>query len=464
MMSERAGTPAVESRRPRVMFFNPSLYAIGGMQAWLAGLMPDLREQGWDVWLALPTGPHNDAAAYLRNYPWEPHVLVDNPTCSRIGRLQAVQRTLAAVRPDVLVVANLVTAYRAVEDLRARGEWAPRLVACNHTLDGGIFADLGRFRGVIDALVAPNRLIAAAGEHVSGLSADRIYYAPYRVDAGPPPEESPAEPIDSSLTLVFAHRLDQEQKRALDLVPLMRELARRGVDVRLEIVGHGPAEAALREAFADDVASGRVRFTGAVAPSELRAQALSASRILLVLSSWEMGPLVAWQAMAWGVVVVSSRYVGSGREAFLRDGENALCFPTGDMVAAAAAIAALRDPALRQRLARQARRDVVARFASDVAASAWEAALRATLARPPLPQPQLPPPVAPAGRLDRLLGVPGAERLRRALGWRVPTAGPGDEWPHTEGGGLPPDELLARLAELDARPEPVAVVPSGALA
>lgn len=58
--------------RPRVVFFNPSLYAIGGMQAWLATLMPDLRERGWDVWLALPDGPHNDAGAYLANYPFEP--------------------------------------------------------------------------------------------------------------------------------------------------------------------------------------------------------------------------------------------------------------------------------------------------------------------------------------------------------------------------------------------------------
>src|SRR5688500_2609885 len=151
------------------------------MQAWLAGLMPDLRERDWEVWLALPTGPHNDAAAYLRNYPWQPQVLVDNPTCSRIGRLHGVQRALAKVRPDVLVVANLVSAYRAVEELRARGEWAPRVAACVHTLEAGIFADLERLRHVIDALVAPNRLIAAAAIEVSRLAPERVFYAPYRV-------------------------------------------------------------------------------------------------------------------------------------------------------------------------------------------------------------------------------------------------------------------------------------------
>jgi glycosyltransferase involved in cell wall biosynthesis len=431
----------------RVMFFNPSLYAIGGMQAWLAGLMPDLRARGWEVWLALPTGPHNDAQAYLRNYPWEPHVLVDNPTCSRVGRLRAVQRALGQVRPDVLVVANLVTAYHAIEDLRSRGEWAPRLVACNHTLDGGIFADLRRFRPILDALVAPNRLIAAAAEEVSGIDPGRIHYAPYRVDAGPPPTE-PAG--DGPLTLAFVHRLDHEQKRALDLPPLMHALAARGVDARLEVVGHGPAEETLRAAFSGEVAAGRVRFLGAVPPAELRERVLRPGHVLLVMSSWEFGPLVAWQAMAWGALVVSSRFVGSGLEGFLRDGDNALTFPLGDVDAAADAIARLRDPALRMRLMRQAAADVRRHFASEVATTAWDEALRGACAREPLPRPPAPAPVAPAGRLDRILGVGGAELLRRALRRRVPTSGPGDEWPHTEGGGLSPAELLARLTAFDA--------------
>ena len=98
-----------------------------------------------------------------------------------------------------------------------------------------------------------------------------------------------------------------------------------------------------------DVAGGRVRFLGAVPPAELRERVLRPGRVLLVLSTWEFGPLVAWQAMAWGSLVVSSRFVGSGLEGFLRDGGNALTFPVGDVDAAAAAIARLRDPALRAR-------------------------------------------------------------------------------------------------------------------
>jgi len=435
-------------RRPRVLFLNPSLYAVGGMQAWLAALMPDLRKVGWEVGLALPAGRFNDVDAYLAQYPYDPCVRIENPTGSRIGRLEAIARALRAFRPDVLVVANIAAAYPAVQRLRARGEWAPRVAACVHTLDPGIFADLERFAGVLDGLVAPNRLIAAAGTGVCGLEPSRVHYAPYRVDA---PERPPAEPPGGKgpIELAFVHRLDHRQKRALDLPPLVEELRRRGVDFHLSIAGFGELEEALRAALAGEEAAGRVTWLGAVPPSELRERLLGPERALLVLSEWEMGPMVAWQAMAWGAPVVSSRYVGSGLEGVLRDGENALLFDAGDLARAARAIERLAsDRQLRRALAENAWRTVRERFSRAGATGAWDGALRAILAAPELGTPPLPA-IARAGRLDRWLGVVAAERLRRWFGRRVVASGSGDEWPHTESRGLPAEELLARLAALD---------------
>lgn len=437
-----------EAHRGRVLFLNPSLYAIGGMQAWLAALMPDLRELGWEVGLALPAGRFDDAGGYLAQYPWEPCVRIENPTGTRLGRLRAIERGVRGFRPDVLVVANIASAYSAIERLRARGAWAPRVAACVHTLDPGIFADLSRFAGVLDALVAPNRLIAAAGVELAGLERSRVHYAPYRVDV---PAEPPAPPPGGGrLELAFVHRLDHGQKRALDLPPLLAALGRRGVDFRLSIAGFGEEEARLRAALVGEEAAGRVAWLGAVPPAELRARVLGPQRVLLVLSRWEMGPMVAWQAMAWGSPVVASRYVGSGREGFLRDGENALLFDVGDVEGAAAAIERLaHDRELGGRLAMRAWRDVGERFSRPTATGAWDSALRAVVASSPLPRPAAPPPIPPAGRLDRWLGVTAAEIVRRALRRPVVASGPGDEWPHAESRGLRADELMARLARLD---------------
>lgn len=436
------------------MFFNPSLYAVGGMQAWLASLMPELRRRGWDVWLALPSGPHNDAAAYLTNYPWEPHAIVENPTRTRIGRRLAVMRTVERLRPDVLVVANLASAFPAVQELRARGRWAPRLAACVHTLDGGIFADVAKHRPVVDGLVAPNRLIAMAATVLCRVPPDRVHLARYVVDRPPLPEDSRDV---QGLEIVFAHRLDHEQKRALDLPGIVAGLARRGVDFTLDVAGDGVAAAPLRQALRTEVARGRVRFLGTIPPAELREQVLRAGRVCLVLSTWENGPLVAWQAMAWGCPLATSCYVGSGLEGFLRDGENALTFPVGDVEGAADALARLADPRLRRRLVECAWADVGDRFSGDAAGAAWDRALRQVLDSPPLPRPTPPAPVASAGRLDRLFGPRGAERVRRALRRPVATFGSGDEWPHTGSPAGDADELIARLAALDGVALPASV-------
>lgn len=440
-------TTAASARR-RVLFLNPSLYAVGGMQAWLAALMPDLRESGWDVGLALPAGRFNDVDAYLAQYPFEPCVRIENPTGTRLGRLLAVERALRSFRPDLLVVANIASAYPAVERMRARGGWAPRVAACVHTLDPGIFADLRRFAHVIDGLVAPNRLIAAAGVEVSDLDAARTHYAPYRVDVPDAPPEPPAR--GAKLELVYVHRLDHRQKRALDLPPLLAALERGGVPVRLSVVGFGEAENELRERLSGPTAAGRVEWLGTVPPGELRERALGPRRVLLVLSRWEMGPMVAWQAMGWGSPVVASRYLGSGLEGVLRDGENALLFDVGDMEGAARAIARLADdPELRERLASRAWRDVRSRFSRETATAAWDAALRRILDGPSLPRPVRWEMPAAAGRLDRWLGVAAAERVRRLSGRRARASGPGDEWPHALSAGPSSEELLRRLAALD---------------
>jgi glycosyltransferase involved in cell wall biosynthesis len=432
----------------RVLFLNPSLYAIGGMQAWLASLMPDLRSLGWEVGLALPSGAHSDAEAYLAHYPFEPCLRLENATGTRLGRLLAIERALVEFRPDVLVVANIVSAYRAIERMRARGGWAPKVAACVHTLDPGIFADLARFSGLLDGLVAPNRLIAAAAVELAGLPAERVHYAPYRVDAPgePPLASAPGAPIE----LAFVHRLDQAQKRALDLPRLVAALRRRGIDFRLTVAGSGGEAAKLRAELAPAIVARRVEWLGAVPAAELRERVFSRSPALLVLSTWEMGPMVAWQAMAWGSPVIASRYVGSGREGVLRDGENALLFEVGDVEAAAAAVARLAaDRELRRRLVAEGWRTVSERFSRDSATGAWSAALGAIVGAPSLPSPRRATPIPAAGRLDRLVGVALAERVRRLLRRPVPAAGPGDEWPHTEGGGLPRSELMARLAALD---------------
>lgn len=418
------------------------------MQAWLAALMPDLEALGWECWLALPSGRFNDADGYLANYPWPRVRKLENPAGTKWGRERAVRAVLSQVQPDVTVVANLVTVYETIERLRWTGRATPRLIMCSHTFDPGIFADLERFVGVVDGFVAPNRLMERAATELARYPAERVRYASYGVDL---PRLDPPR-ASSRLEIVFCARLEEEQKRLLDLPRIAEALAHRGVEFRLQIVGGGPDEARLRAAVASSSAATHIELVGPVAPDRLLSDYFQPGRILLLTSSWENGPIVLWQAAARGLTVVSSRFLGSGLERALIAEENCLQFSVGDADAAALALSRLRDGALRARLAVAGRRTVERRFSRQVSATAWDAALRDLAARPLRPVMNRPPAIPRSGRLDRILGLAGADLGRRLMRRPAKLSGPGDEWPHISREGAAREAFFAELGRLDQGP------------
>jgi hypothetical protein len=172
----------------------------------------------------------------------------------------------------------------------------------------------------------------------------------------------------------------------------------------------------------------------------------------VITSAWETGPIVAWQAMASGMAVVSSRYVGSGLEGALEHDVTALLFPCGDGAAAAAELARLRQPQLLERLSRAGYALVAGRYSEEASLAAWRRALDQVMALPPLAAAPPEPSPASTGRLDRWLGTRRGEDLRRLLGQRFRHGNAGSEWPHSGGvgDGAAEAELLAAAGRLDS--------------
>jgi glycosyltransferase involved in cell wall biosynthesis len=93
------------------------------------------------------------------------------------------------------------------------------------------------------------------------------------------------------------------------LVESVAELARRGLDARLTIVGDGPQLPELRALAERLGVSDRVAFAGAVGQDEIRAYYAAAD--VFALPSFAEGlPVVLIEAMAMGLPVVASRITG----------------------------------------------------------------------------------------------------------------------------------------------------------
>lgn len=423
---------------PRILFFAPSAYPLGGVATWLDYVTPGLLAKGWAPIVGLVAGRWHDVEAYRAAHP----VLIDvvsvaYPTGSSEGRVQALMRAMHDVRPDVVVSVNIVDTCAAVARLRraagADAARAPRLLMALHGIQPDLFDDIARERDVLDGVACSNRLAMALAER-AGVNGAHLHYVPYGV-----PDAVPAMGIAdvtrrpaSPLRIAYVGRIEQWQKRVFDLPAIADELLRLGIAFELCIAGAGPDEPELRQRLTAHTGAGRVRWLGHVAADDVAERVYRHADVLINPSLWETGPIVVWEAMAHGVAVVSSRYVGCGLEAALVDGENCRLFTIGDTAGAAAALASLTDAALAARLRTGGHKLVQGRYSITASVAAWDTALHAVLAQAPLPLP-VPRRIEPAGRLDHLLGIGNGERLRRLLGKSYAHAEPGGEWPHSYG-------------------------------
>src|SRR5207237_3150943 len=117
----------------------------------------------------------------------------------------------------------------------------------------------------------------------------------------------------------------------------------RNPGVTLLVVGGGPERAQLAAR-----AGAQVRFLGAQ-PRERVLELFRAADASLLSSAWENFPHGVVESLAVGTPVISSAIGGVAE--VVRDGENGLLVPAGDVDALAAAIERyLGDPALQERL------------------------------------------------------------------------------------------------------------------
>jgi hypothetical protein len=429
----------------KTIWIAPAAYPLGGVADWLDYVLAGLTAPNCPAMLALVEGGGHDVAAYLRRHPLANTVTVSNPTGSREGRIRALMTAIASSGADLVMSVNLVDVYEAVRRLRfGSGGRGPRVAMALHGLQADLTEDIRREADVLDGVIATNRLSALLAAEALG-DASRVHYAPYGVPG--PNSAVGVRSVGSGLRLLYAGRIEQEQKRVLDLPPILSSLRASGVDARLSIAGGGPAEAELRHAFDVSGLAGAVDWLGDLDPARL-ADAYRSHDALLITSVWETGPIVAWEAMSHGLPVVSSRYIGSGLEGALIDGRTALLFEIGDIGGAVAAIQRVREPSVRDAVVSGGLALIRERYSREASVAAWERALRAIMTAPPKP-PGPPRLSKPAGRLDRWFGVERAEDIRRRLGIRFVPGSPGAAWPHSRSSSAGQPEFLARARKVD---------------
>jgi len=416
----------------RVLFCVQTANVRGGLETWLDEFVPFLRAHDWEPLFAFARGRRfHDPDRYRAAHPAFEGVEIEGAT--RELRVASLRRAIRRTKADLVVPVNIADALEAVAREKLRGSNVRLLTMLRAIQPWGELEDLRKFGGFVDVAVGGNRLLAKLIERCAGLPAT---YIPTGTRRGTPRNsEEPVEPVGRAVRLAYIGRLDSGDKRVLDLIDVMRRLT---IDTTLTIAGDGPARPQLEAAL-------HANFLGDVPVDRLYDEVYPNLDAILIFSTSEAGPQVAFQAMHFGVVPISSRYLGLQSEGLLRDGETALLFDVGDTAAAAKQVERLaHEPGLRARIGANAQRAVEPRYILDHSLGEYVSAFNDAVTKPPAIGKELPP-LAPSGLFERL-HMPWLRRFRTH-----DAIEPGGEWPHHHGIDGATKERLVRLAqELDA--------------
>jgi glycosyltransferase involved in cell wall biosynthesis len=221
-----------------------------------------------------------------------------------------------------------------------------------HSDDPQHYDHVARLGAYWNAAVAVSPAIACETLKIAPALAPRLSVIPYGIaSADVFPER--AHTARGPLRAIYAGRLDQPQKRVLDLPEIVRATAELEIPIHLSIVGSGPAERELKARCEALGVAGSIEFRGTLDNAAL-AKLLAAQDVFLLASAFEGLPIGVLEAMGQGCVPVVSD-IRSGIRELVEDGVDGFRVPTGDSRAFADRLAALyRDPAQRRRTAQAA--------------------------------------------------------------------------------------------------------------
>lgn len=282
----------------------------GGVATWAVRLANQLAAQGRGVALVLHRPPADHAPI---PFSVDPRVRVVD-----LSALPPVQATggdpapfvghyLAAIDriaggsdgPVVLAPGVLEESYGIAAAVCQEGPDRVRVVAVQHSDTAFETRVMGRYEPITARYIAVSRRIGRTLRAALPHRAADVIEVPYGV---PPADRLPdrAPLRGRAVRLLYAGRMEHNQKRVRALVHLSDALDRRGVDHELVLLGDGPAAAEI-----DGLIAGRprIRRLGAVAP-ELVAEHLDRADASVLASRFEGLSVSMLEAMARGCVPI----------------------------------------------------------------------------------------------------------------------------------------------------------------
>lgn len=430
----------------KILIIAPSAYFLGGVQDWLYMVSLGLRSRGHCITIGVPNNKFHRLDNFNHVFQGIQAKGFTNQSGTAEGRIRALAQFLVENRSDLIVGVNIGDLYEAYRR-ELKNLCTSRIAFTLHAIEANYFLDIKAYTNILDAVVVTNRLSGKLVQRLSNIENKRIFYAPYGVEIN-----KSIKQVNSfeTVNIAWVGRVDNTQKRASDLVMIVRELDRRGINYKLSIAGDGEYMSTLKQDLEFWLKNERVRLAGVLSKKELSVFYLE-NDILLLTSEWETGPIVAWEAMTRGLVVVSSMYIGHKAEKALKHNHTALLYPIGDWQKAGDQIQRLIDPAVRKRISTQGRKVATSRYSQEASLKTWEKTFESiiSLSQKHKDENIIQTKGSVSGRLESVLGLRASEKVRSWIPLKREAGNAGDEWPHSLQGQQNQSEILNYAREIE---------------
>ena len=426
-MTEAPG-PRNLNQAMKILFLSKSWPVIGGVETWLRDMTVGLRKRGLEVevWVA-GGGERQSGREYIAAYPEIRAKIITPRNLFPSYKWRAIKHVLECSKPDVVIPVMLADALYQSAYLKERLGF--RLLYPVHEHGRGPIADIINYGSIMDSVLCVDLITYDTARAVS--PASRVLHVPCGV-SWPCSSEPVVRAPDGVPVIGFCGRLEEEAKRATDIVDFYQELAYTKKRFKLLIAGEGFAQRKIESKLAFNKLV-EVTFLGRLSTDQIEREFYNKIDYLLITSECETGPLVAFEAMARNRLVVTSDFSGRAYNRELEDKKNCLVYPVGNMQEATRCILHLEsDPCLRESLRKKGYAHFVRARTPDLMFDSWVNEISRSLeSAPHCAKNKLRPPLAENGSLAGLgLSQTAADSIRTVLGKTVNTTYASEEWPY----------------------------------
>jgi len=173
----------------------------------------------------------------------------------------------------------------------------------------------------------------------------------------------------NGLSIVYAGRLVQRQKRIRDVVHAFIVLAEKFKDMSFTFIGDGPDRGMCEEVVASSSFQDRMKFVG-VLKDEAYKNELAKHDIVVLLSDYEGVPGSLMDSMASGLVPVCYSYPGV--DDLVLDQVTGLIVKDRNASVIKAVSTLVENHELRRQISKNARRQIIERFSIEISTKKWE--------------------------------------------------------------------------------------------